>query len=180
MLTEHQEEEIIEEPMGDDDIRHYFPNAKIMTYSQLNDYNTIDELLPGDKDYAFLLIEDSPNKGHWVAVSKYGDTTEFFDSYGGQPDSQLKWNSKEKNVKLGQGRKTLTELFNKFDGRVVYNPQTYQGSDSDVNTCGRHCTFRIMNMKDGKDLDSYYKYMNKLKNHSGKTYDEIVANFIQK
>ena len=38
MLTEQQEEQVIEEPMGDDDIKKYFPNAKIMTYSQLNDY----------------------------------------------------------------------------------------------------------------------------------------------
>jgi hypothetical protein len=101
MLTEQQEEQVIEEPMGDDDIRKYFPNAKIITYSSLNDFNDINELLPKDKDYTFLLIEDSPNKGHWVCVSKYGDVVEFFDSYGGQPDSQLKWNSKEKNNQLG-------------------------------------------------------------------------------
>jgi hypothetical protein len=179
MLSEQQEEQVIEEPMGDDDIHRYFPNAKIITYSQLNDYDTIEDLLPKDKDYAFLLIEDSPNKGHWVCVSRYGDTAEFFDSYGGQPDSQLKWNSKQKNAKLGQSQKKLTELFNKFKGRVVYNPQKYQGGGSDVNTCGRHCTFRILNMKQGKDLDSYYEYMKSLKNHTGKDYDDLVANFIQ-
>jgi len=180
MLSEQQEEEIIEEPMGDDDIRHYFPNAKIITYSQLMDYDTIEDLLPSDKDYAFLLIEDSPNKGHWVVVSKYGDTVEFFDSYGGQPDSQLKWNSKDKNKKLGQSHKKLTEMFNKYGGRTVYNPIKYQGEEPDVNTCGRHCSFRILNMKEGKDLDNYYKYMSQLKKHSGKDYDEIVANFIKK
>lgn len=179
MLSEQQEEEIIEEPMGDDDIRKYFPNAKIITYSQLNDYNQLEDLLPGDKDFTFLLIEDSPNRGHWVSVSKYADIVEFFDSYGGQPDSQLKWNSKDKNKKLGQGNNKLTELFNKFDGRVVYNPVKYQDNASDVNTCGRHCTFRIINMKQGKDLDKYFKYMQSLKRHSGKGYDEIVANFIQ-
>jgi hypothetical protein len=180
MLTEQQEEQVIEEPMGDDSIRKYFPNAKIMTYSQLMDYDTIDDVLPSDKDFAFVLIEDSPNKGHWVCISKYGNTAEFFDSYGGQPDSQLKWNSKQKNEKLGQSHKKLTEMFNKFGGRVVYNPVKYQGGAADVNTCGRHCTFRILNMKDGKDLDSYYKYMEKLKNHTGKDYDEIVANFVSK
>jgi hypothetical protein len=180
MLTEQQEEQVIEEPMGDDDIRRYFPNAKIMTYSQLMDYDNINDVLPSDKDFAFVLIEDSPNKGHWVCISKYGNTAEFFDSYGGQPDSQLKWNSKQKNEKLGQSHKKLTEMFNKFGGRVVYNPVRYQGGAADVNTCGRHCTFRILNMKDGKDLDNYYKYMEKLKNHTGKDYDEIVANFVSK
>jgi hypothetical protein len=179
MLSPQQEEEIIEEPMGDDDIKRYFPNAKIMTYSQLNDFDNIEDVLPKDKDYAFLLIEDSPNKGHWVAISKYGDTVEFFDSYGGRPDSQLKWNSKSKNEKLGQGRKTLTEFFNDYKGRVVYNPVKYQGEGGDVNTCGRHCTFRISNMKNGQNLDDYYKYMKRIKEHSGKDYDEIVANFIK-
>jgi hypothetical protein len=179
MLSKQEEEEIIEEPMGDDDIRKYFPSAKIMTYSDLNKYDDIEDLLPTDKDYAFVLIEDSPNKGHWVVISKYGDTVEFFDSYGGKPDSQLKWNSKANNAQLGQSRKKLTEMFNKHKGRVVYNPVKYQGGASDVNTCGRHATFRIQNMKDGKDLDTYYKYMSRLKNHSGKDYDEIVASFIQ-
>lgn len=180
MLSEKQEEEIIEEPMGDDDIRHYFPNAKIMTYSQLNDFEKLEDLLPSNKDYAFLLIEDSPNRGHWVAISKYGDTAEFYDSYGGRPDSQLKWNSNEKNKQLGQGHKKLTELFNNFEGNVVYNPIKYQEDANDVNTCGRHCTFRILNMKNGMNLDQYYKYMQSLKNNTGKNYDEIVANFVTK
>jgi hypothetical protein len=35
-------------------------------------------------------------------------------------------------------------------------------------------------MKDGRNLEEYYKYMQKLKNNMGKTYDEVVANFIQK
>jgi hypothetical protein len=180
MLNEQQEEQVIEEPMGDDDIRKYFPNAKILTYSQLNDYDTIEDLLPSDKDFAFVLIEDSPNKGHWVALTKYGNTTEFFDSYGGQPDSQLKWNSKDKNKKLGQSQKKIVDMFNKFGGRAVYNPVSYQSNNEDVNTCGRHCTFRILNMKQGKDLDDYYKYMKQLKSHSGKSFDEVVANFVSK
>lgn len=180
MLTEQQEEQVIEEPMGDDDIKKYFPSAKILTYSQLNDYETLDDLLPGDKDFAFLLIEDSPNKGHWVCISKYGKIAEFFDSYGGKPDSQLSWNSAGKNRQLGQGKKKLTEMFNNFDGRVVYNPIEYQEDGGDVNTCGRHCTFRILNMKQGKNLEDYYSHMKQLKSNMGKNYDEIVANFIQR
>jgi hypothetical protein len=179
MLTNQEEEAVIEEPMGDDDIKKYFPGAKILTYSQLNDYDRIEDLLPEDKDFVFLLIEDSPNKGHWVSVSKYGNTVEFFDSYGGQPDSQLKWNSKVKNDKLGQSHKKLTELFNKFGGRAVYNPIKYQEDAADVNTCGRHSAFRILNMKQGKDLEAYYKDMKRLKNHYGKSFDEIVAQFVR-
>jgi hypothetical protein len=35
-------------------------------------------------------------------------------------------------------------------------------------------------MKDGKNLDEYYKYMKQLRSQTGKDYDEIVANFITK
>jgi hypothetical protein len=180
MLDPQQEESIIADPMGDDDIKFYFPNAKIITYKELDKYNSIDELLPNDKDFAFILIEESPNKGHWTCVTRHGDVRAFFDSYGGAPDSQLKWNPKTTNQKLGQGRKILSELLSNTNARVVYNPIDYQKDKEDINSCGRHCTFYILNMKDGKNLDEYYKYMKQLRSQTGKDYDEIVANFITK
>lgn len=84
-------EELEETSMGDDDIRTHFPNANIIVYNNLNDIDDISEVLPNNKSYFFLLIEDSPNKGHWVCVNKLNNKIEFFDSYGGAPDSQLKW-----------------------------------------------------------------------------------------
>jgi hypothetical protein len=173
-------EEIEQTPMGDDDIKFYFPNAKIIKYSELAGYNDIDKLLPSDKDFAFLLLEDSPNKGHWLALLKYGNVAEVFDSYGGKPDSWLRWNSKEKNKQLGQGRKTLTEILSNHDGKVVYNPIKYQGDGGDINTCGRHCTLRIKKMKEGMNLDNYYTWMVKQKDATGRDYDEIVSDFIKK
>lgn len=180
MLNEEQLEQVIETPLGDDDIKQYFPNAKVIVYSELSKYNSIEELLPKDKDFIFLLLESSPNKGHWVALTRYGDTVEFFDSYGGSPDSQLKWNNKKKNEELGQGEKYLTELLKGHQGNVVYNPIKYQGDSGDVNTCGRHCTFRIQNMKEGKNLDNYYQQMKALKSNMGTDYDGVVANFIRR
>jgi hypothetical protein len=125
-----------------------------------------------------MLIESSENKGQWVALTRYNDTLEFFDSYGGKPDSQLKWNSSTKNEALGQDKKYLTNLLASHDGHVVYNPIKYQGN-GDVNTCGRHCTFRIQNMKDGKNLDAYYNHMKSLKNNMNVDFDGVVANFIR-
>ena len=178
MLNDTEQEQVEAEPMGDDDIRRYFPNATIITYNDLAKYNDITELLPKDKDFVFMLIESSENKGHWVALTRYGDTVEFFDSYGGKPDSQLKWNSSKKNEALGQGKKYLSNLLAGHNGNVVYNPVHYQGN-GDINTCGRHCTFRIQNMKDGKNLDDYYNHMKRLKNNMGVDYDGVVANFIR-
>lgn len=180
-MLDKEEQEIIEEkPMGDDDIKSYFPGAKVIVYSDLAKYNSIEDLLPGDKDFAFVLLESSPNSGHWTGLLKYGDTTEFFDSYGGKPDSQLKWNKESTNKKLGQGRRLLSEHLSKWKGNVVYNPIKYQGNGGDINTCGRHCCFRVQNMKDGKNLDEYYVHMKDLKNNMGVDYDGVVANFIKK
>jgi hypothetical protein len=173
-------EEIEQTPMGDDDIKFYFPNAKILKYSELSGYGSFDEMLPGDKDFAFLLLEESPNKGHWLGLLKYGDVAEVFDSYGGKPDSWLKWNNKEKNKQLGQGRKTLSELLEGHEGKVVYNPIKYQGEGGDINTCGRHVTLRAKKMKEGTQLDQYYNWIERQKKDSGKDYDEIVSNFIKK
>ena len=173
-------DEIIEEPLGDDDIKFYFPNAKILKYSELNNYKTLDEIIPKDKDFFFLLYENSPNRGHWTVVSKNNKEAEYFDSYGGAPDNPLNWNNKETNKELEQDKKKLTSLFNHSNLKVIFNPIKYQEEGDDISTCGRHCVFRIKNMKEGKNLHEYYELMKKLKDTNNKTYDEIVASFIKK
>lgn len=177
MLNEQEQEQVEETPLGDDDLKRYFPNAKVIVYSDLGNYSTIEELLPKDKDFVFILLESSPNNGHWVALLRYRETYEFFDSYGGKPDSQLKWNSKKTNQELDQSVKYLTNLLK--DKEVVYNPVKYQGEGGDINTCGRHCTFRVQEMINGKNLEAYYKYMCKLKANMGLDYDGVVANFVR-
>ena len=71
-------EDIIEEPMDDGDIRSYFPNAKVLRYADLADYDSIQELLPASKSYAFLLYQHRPNDGHFTCLMRYGKTIEFF------------------------------------------------------------------------------------------------------
>ena len=70
-------EDIIEEPMDDGDIRSYFPNAKVLRYADLADYDSIQELLPASKSYAFLLYQHRPNDGHFTCLMRYGNTVEF-------------------------------------------------------------------------------------------------------
>jgi hypothetical protein len=175
-----QEIEVIEDtPMGDDNIRSYFPNAKIVNYNHLNEIDSIDDLLPNNKSYCFMLIEDSPNQGHWVCLNKLNGKIEFFDSYGGKPDSQLKWTPMQERKELGQAKKRLTQLLKKSGYKVNYNPVHYQQDGGDIQTCGRHCCLRIKNMLNGKDLDAYNKFMKQEKERTGMDYDEIVSFFIQ-
>ena len=70
MLNKIEQEEVEAEPMGDDDIKHYFPGAKVIVYNDLSKYGDITELLPTDRDFCFMLIESSENRGHWVALSR--------------------------------------------------------------------------------------------------------------
>ena len=179
-MNQEKIEQIEETPMGDDDIRTYYPNATIIAYKKLAQYKSILDLLPKDKSFFFMLIEDSPNKGHWVVVTRLGNKIEFFDSYGGAPDSQLKWIPEEQREMLGQGDKMLTKLFKQSGYKVYYNPYSYQEEDFDIQTCGRHCVLRVKTLMDGKDLDGHYRYLKEMKDSSGMTYDEIVSFFIRR
>ena len=179
---------IIQQPMGDDDIRYYLPSAKILKYSDLSKYPIIDDLLPKDKDFCFILYQDSPNIGHWTCITRQiggnkKPIISYFDSYGGKPDNPLNWVPRDINIKLHQDKKMLSRLFDKTPYKVVYNPIKYQSEDEnkDINSCGRHATFFIKNLMDcNRDLSEYYNLMDKIKKESGNTYDEIVSQLIDK
>ena len=167
--------------IGDDDIKKYLPDAKIIKYSELNNYNTIDELLPNNPDYVFILYEDSMNNGHWTLVMRYGNTYEFFCSYGSQVDEPLTWTSEETKDRLHQNYPYLTRLFNNIPNqrKVIYNPVDYQSERRDVNTCGRHTLVRALTMlKRHMPLDTYHKTMQKARKLTGASYDEVVSSII--
>ena len=50
--------DVEEQPMDDQDIRFYLPDAKILKYTDLRNYNDINQLLPEPIDYVILLIKD--------------------------------------------------------------------------------------------------------------------------
>lgn len=185
------EKELIVSPLGDDDIKFFLPNAKIMKYNELNNYNTIEELLPKNKSFAIILYENQPNKGHWTTIMRYkdknrGDIIEFFDSLAdnGEPDAPLKWVTKKENKMLGQGHPILTDLLNKTNKPVIYNKLKFQseGNKKDgniINTCGRHCLLRLITMLGNNyNLEQYQQFMKEVKEESKNTYDEIVSHLI--
>lgn len=176
-------EEIIEEPMDDGDIRTYFPNAKIMRYSSLAKLSDIEELLPKDKSYAFLLYEDSPGSGHWVVVMRYGNTIEFFCSYGSKIDGPLRWYNPKDNVMLGQSKPYLSLLLKKADKKfnAIHNSVPFQSSKHGVATCGAWDVMRVNQLVNhNQDLHEFQSYMEDVKKETGLTYDEIVANYVSK
>ena len=65
--------------------------ANLLTYTELQKYNNIDQVL-GPYSALVLLYETSKNFGHWVCVFKVNENTiEHFDSYGLKPDDELKF-----------------------------------------------------------------------------------------
>lgn len=165
-------------PMSDADIKEYV-NAPILKYSELSKYPTLHDLLPNVKDCIFLLYEDSPNRGHWVLISRPKEgVAEYFDSYAGYVDAPLQWTSKEERIELGAGRKFLSMLFNKCDEDVVYNRVVYQKDGIGINDCGRWCVLRALKMKAGMDLNQFHKYVkNEDKKYVGDK-DALVAQLV--
>ena len=175
--------EISETPMSDSNIRRYFPNAKVLKYSELADVEDITTLLPQPKSFFFLLYEQSFNSGHFVSVNRYidngRDTICFFCSYGSKIDAPLRWNSPEKNRELGQGEPYLTELLRKSGKHIQYNRVQYQSKTSPKATCGAFATLWLKaNIRDNMNLQDFHDWITEIKDETGLTYDAIAANAI--
>lgn len=176
-------QEIQREPMGDDDIRKYFPKAKIIKYSELSKYNDITQLLPKPKTFFFLLYEREPNVGHWVLVCRYKDngidTIEFFCSYGSKIDGPLTWTPIGVRVQLGEDKPYLSMLLDKSPFRVVYNPVQYQSKKSQIATCGAYNVLRASELvKHNTTLDEFTEMLEEVKKATGLSYDELVSNLV--
>ena len=175
--------EIQAEPMGDDDIRKYFPNAKILKYSQLKGVKRIEELLPRPRTFFFLLYERTLNTGHWCLVSRYIDngidTIEFFCSYGSKLDAPLLWTPIGMRVQLGQDKPYLSMLLDKSPYRVIYNPVQFQSKKAPISTCGAYDTLRASELqKHNTTLEEFNEMLEEVKKGTGLNYDEIVSNLI--
>ena len=162
--------EVKKNSISDTEIRHYLPNARIIEYPDLKNYETIEELLPTIGSYIILLYLDTFNSGHWVTIKRDKNGINYFCSYGTYPDGQLKWYGEDLFKKFN-GRPYLTDLFNKTKLDVYYNDIDYQSKKEDIVTCGRHV---INYIKSNKDLKDYFKSMKKGKG----SFDEKVSRAI--
>jgi hypothetical protein len=137
-------------------------------------------MLPTPLSYVIILYEDSPNKGHWVCVSKRDKkTVEYFDSYGGKPDAPLKWTPKDRRIGMGEGDPYLGIMFDKCPEKVVYNKIHYQNEGQGINDCGRWCCLRVITMKKGMNLNQFYNYVHdQAKQLHTDKLDVVVAKLI--
>jgi hypothetical protein len=181
------DEDVIIERIGtsltDGDIVRYFGDgveSKILKYSELANYQTIDELLPKERDFRIILVEDSHNKGHWCCILKYNKTIEWFNPYGIRPDAQKNLLGKVRNQMLGQHEDYMTKLMKGGNGyKLIYNKKRLQKLKAGINTCGRWIILRIICMKDMlMTLPMFLKMIKENKEASGLPADALVAIWI--
>jgi hypothetical protein len=166
---------------SDADLNRYFGAGKVVKYSDLANYKTINDLLPEKTDFRIILIESKINSGHWVAVLKYKNIIEFFNSYGSAPEYDFKFIPAAVKNFLGQGGRLLSSLLhtNNKDQKLYYNKKRLQANDEGVNTCGRWVTARILSMLTGYELDDFIKKCEDKKEETGKPYDILVVDWIK-
>ena len=188
-MEDHDTEEAIvariSKPMTDLDLEQYVgvKPKDIIKYSELKNYKTMTELLPKDKSFRIILIEDKFNSGHFVAILRYGDTVEFFNSYKGKPDDDWKFINRMIRVILGEATNELTRLFKsaKDEGfKTVHNTTRLQKLSNKVMTCGRWCVLRIELMKAGYNLPEFVHFVKDYAKKLGKSTDYVVSKMVWK
>jgi hypothetical protein len=166
--------------IGDDLIKKYIPNANIIVNSDLVRYSSIEQVLPKPMDFAFILYQHSKNVGHWILLSRYGKTIEYFDSYGGHIDKPLDWINDSTEKSLGEAP-YLSELLNNASSKydVIYNAYPFQNTSKDIATCGRWDVLRVKTIKeDGLGLSDFIDMLKALKAKTKLSYDNIVSDLI--
>ena len=188
-MDDHDTEESIvsriSKPMTDLDLEQYVgvKPKDIIKYSELKNYKSMTDLLPKDKSFRIILIEDKFNSGHFVAILRYGDTVEFFNSYGGKPDDDWKFINRMIRVILGENTNELTRLFKKATDKgfkTVYNTTRLQKLSNNIQTCGRWCVLRIELMKAGYNLPEFDHFVKDYAKKLGKSTDYVASKMVWK
>lgn len=172
----------LKEYTSPDYFEKYLGNPKIIKYSDLNKYNSIDDILPNIDDYIIILIETEKNSGHWMCILKYKLDNdifiEYFNSYGIKPNYDFNYIDPYTSRLLGQDIKKIDDLLIECKDRyeIIYNKSRMQELDPNIATCGRHCCYRILCKKFfNYNLYDYLKYINQLKHEMSINEDNIVC-----
>jgi len=176
-------------PLTDGQLESYIgvKPEDIIKYADLKNYNSITDLLPDKSDFRIILIEQKFNSGHWVCILRNGNNIEYFNSYGAKYDTDWKFISRMIRICLGEETNEMTRLMNQAekDGfKTSFNKFRFQKLANNIQTCGRHCIFRIECFKMGYDNDQYKELVNKLKNTAdqevgGASADYVVAKYVK-
>lgn len=161
--------------LGDNDVQEKLPTmTKIILYNDLKDVDSLEDLMDEKKRLIMLYPREAKNIGHWVCLFENRDgDIEYFDSYGEPPEETKRDLPKEKLEELGIVEDDLMRLLKSSGKGVVYNKHQYQKLKPGINTCGRHCVSRLAFHQ--ATAEEYKKILDKMKEGTDKTYDDIVS-----
>ena len=167
--------------LSDSDLKSVLgQDLRIIKYADLDQYKSLNELLPENNSYVVILIESEHNSGHWVTISFRDNVFTMFDSYGCDLRTELDFISRAKNYILGNTKKELTDLIKNTEDccEVLFNKERLQSKNSEIATCGRFvaCYLSFFNM--GYDLQGFLDFINKRCEDTGLPADIIVCQLI--
>ena len=163
--------------LSGDEIKELLNDVNIVRFSELKDYNSIEELLQPNTCIVIFWETQAYNRGHWTGLMRYDDYYEYFDSYGLSESEDFALIPKHMKKELKE-RDYLKAL---FDGnQVVQNSFDYQKWKDGVNTCGRWVVLRLYLFQCGYNLKQFHKIMRfKMKQNDFNSYDELALYYTQ-
>ena len=164
ILSTHNDYKIFA-PISGEEIHKWLPNATILKYSELKNYNQLPSLP------IVILYEIKQNFGHWTTVLRTPEGIEFFDSYGYAPDKELDFVPKEFKDKSDQNNKRLLHLLYNSEENINYNPHRLQGKLAA--TCGRWVILR--NLFNFFTVDQFSRVIQKTSKQLNISPDELVS-----
>jgi hypothetical protein len=155
-------------------------DSKIIKYSQLANYNSLDDLLPETFDYKIILLENNKNSGHWTCLIRKNNIIECFNSYGIPIDSEFRFIPDFIEKWLREDKRFLTNLIKKSSGfTVISNKVRFQSNDPNIATCSRWVIHRIEMAKMGYSLPEYINLMKSIQDKYDIPFDELVITFVR-
>jgi hypothetical protein len=155
--------------LSDTDIQSILGPVPIITYPDLERYDTIDDLFDRKGRAILFFPNAAENVGHWTCLLRRPNMIEFFDPYGEKPEDQKDGLSKTRLQQLDLDQPLLTQLMRASKKPVYYNSHAFQSSKQDVATCGRHCVARLLYQP--YSIDKYASIIRK----SGLKPDDFVV-----
>ena len=143
---------IMYKPTSGNDLKYMTDDrANIVSYEELQNYNSFDDLIGEDGAAIILYPNPGTNVGHWTCVFVMPGTNavQFFDSYGISPDEELdEYNNDPSTIHKRQRfpPKLLDLLLNSpYADSVFWNEYPMQSLKMATNTCGLWCVWRLKN-----------------------------------
>ena len=166
------------------DLDNLIHNVKIVKFADLENYESIYDLLPKKIDFVVILCEtEGVNTGHWQLLLRNNNVFEFFDSYGDEPKTIIKFITKKMNQYLGNDyNKDMGHILKsiKPTDKLIINKYEFQSDTNDVNTCGRWVASRIIQFMLGMDNKQFINWFKQIKKQNPRLKnDEIISELIK-